>query len=152
MIVEATDAAPSDGESGAWIASGPRIGPGTLERILCESTCEILARIEDGTPLAVGDSQTAIPPRTRRWVVARDGGMCTADGYRSVTRLQPHHIHDRASHGDNRHGNLTTLCWFHHHVVFTGAASESPLTHHPSAAGSSHPNTAPTVRPDRRQF
>lgn len=120
VIVDAADAAPSAGEQGAWIASGSRIGPGTLERILCESTCEIFARTHDGTPLAVGDAHTAIPPRTRRWVVARDGGMCTADGCRSTTRLQPHHIRPRSHHGDNHDDNLTTLCWFHHHVVIHG--------------------------------
>lgn len=120
VIVDAVDAAPSDGERGAWIASGPRIGPGVLERILCESTCEIIARTAHGTPLAVGDSQTAIPPRTRRWVQARDGGMCTADGCRSTTRLQPHHVRQRRAHGDNHEANLTTLCWFHHHVVIHG--------------------------------
>jgi hypothetical protein len=120
VIVDAVDGARSDGEAGAWIASGPRIGPGVLERILCESTCEIIARTSDGTPLAVGDSQTAIPPRTRRWVQARDGGMCTADGCRSTTRLQPHHMTSRSRHGNNGESNLTTLCWFHHHVVIHG--------------------------------
>jgi hypothetical protein len=120
VIVDATDAAPSNGEVGAWVASGPRVGPGVLERILCDSTCEVVARTSDGTPLAVGDSQTAIPPRTRRWVHARDGGMCTADGCSSATRLQPHHIRHRGAHGDNRESNLTTLCWFHHHVVIHG--------------------------------
>ena len=120
VIVDAVDAAPAGGEQGAWIASGPRIGPGTLERILCESTCEIVARTQDGTPLAVGDSRTAIPPRTRRWVKARDGGMCTADGCRSTTRLQPHHIRHRKAYGDNQESNLATLCWFHHHVVVHG--------------------------------
>lgn len=120
VIVEAAEAGPSHGESGAWVASGPRVGPATLERILCESTGEIIARTEDGTPLAVGDSRTAIPPRTRRWVLARDGGMCTADGCRSVTRLQPHHLRPRGANGDHHHDNLTTLCWFHHHVVIHG--------------------------------
>lgn len=120
VIVDAVDATPSDGEQGAWIASGPRVGPGTLERILCESTCEVIARTQDGAPLTIGDSRTSIPPRTRRWILARDGGMCTADGCRSAIRLQPHHITSRARHGDHHHSNLTTLCWFHHHVVVHG--------------------------------
>lgn len=120
VIVDASDAAPSDGQSGVWIASGPRVGPGTLERILCESTCEITARTQDGAPLAVGNARSAIPGRIRRWVLARDGGMCTADGCRSVTRLQPHHIRHREARGDHHHDNLATLCWFHHHVVIHG--------------------------------
>ncbi|MBT8241874.1 MAG: HNH endonuclease [Acidimicrobiia bacterium] len=131
VIVEATEAAPTDGEAGVWLASGPRIGPGTLERILCDSTCEIIARAQDGTPLTVGDAQTAIPPRTRRWVLARDGGMCTADGCRSVTRLQPHHMEPRARNGDHHHANLTTLCWFHHHVVIHGRGFRIDPDSHP---------------------
>ena len=119
VVVDARTAAQANGESGAWLATGPRIGPLTLERILCESTIEVTARIEDGTPLAVGDARTAIPGRTRRWVLARDGG-CVADGCTSSTRLQPHHIRPRSDGGDNHPDNLATLCWFHHHVVVHG--------------------------------
>ena len=119
VIVDARTAARSNGEAGAWLASGPRIGPSTLERILCESTIEVTARADDGTPLAIGDSRTAIPGRTRRWVLARDGG-CVADGCTSPTRLQPHHVRPRSAGGDNDPDNLATLCWFHHHVVVHG--------------------------------
>ncbi|MDH3250571.1 MAG: HNH endonuclease, partial [Acidimicrobiia bacterium] len=73
----------------------------------------------DGTPLAVGTARSAIPPRTRRYVLARDGG-CAADGCTSMTRLQPHHIRPRSQLGDNHPDNLATLCWFHHHVVIHG--------------------------------
>lgn len=120
VIVDASDAAQTNGEAGAWVASGPKVGPAALERILCESTVEVTARTADGVPLAVGGSTTAIPPRTRRWVVARDGGTCTADGCTSRSRLQPHHIRPRQKRGANHPDNLTTLCWFHHHVVIHG--------------------------------
>lgn len=120
VIVDATDAAQSNGESGAWIVSGPRVGPVTLERLLCESTVEVTAVTSDGVPLAIGNAQTAIAPRTRRWVLARDGGMCTAEGCSSTYRLQPHHIRERHRRGTNHPDNLSSLCWYHHHVVVHG--------------------------------
>lgn len=130
IIVDATadrrDRSQSDTETGsgdrptAWIASGPRVGATTLERLLCESSIDVIAKASDGTPLAVGDSRTAIPPKTRRWVLARDGGMCTIDGCSSSSRLQPHHIRPRSENGDNDPENLASLCWYHHHIVIHG--------------------------------
>jgi hypothetical protein len=67
-------------------------------------------------PVAFGDAESAIPPRTKRYVLFRDGG-CTADGCASRYRLQPHHINPRARDGNHDPVNLTSLCWFHHHVV-----------------------------------
>jgi hypothetical protein len=103
-----------------WIASGPRVGPSTLERILCGSPIDVIALTDDGQPLKVGNAATAIPPATRRYVLWRDGGMCTADGCSSTYRLQPHHITERSDGGDHHHTNLTSLCWYHHHVVVHG--------------------------------
>ena len=60
-----------------------------------------------------------IPPRVRRYVLARDGG-CTADACRSRHRLQVHHIIPRSQGGTHDPENLATLCWFHHHVVVHG--------------------------------
>lgn len=120
VFVDARDAAPTNGETGAWLASGTRIGPATLERILCDGTVDVTALTRDGKPLGVGDSSAAIPRRTRRYVLHRDGGMCTIDGCRSTHRLQPHHIEPRSVDGDNDPENLTTLCWYHHHVVIHG--------------------------------
>jgi hypothetical protein len=120
IFLDAKDAAPTNGESGAWLASGTRVGPATLERILCEGTVDVTALQVDGTPLGIGNSSAAIPPRTRRYVLHRDGGTCTIDGCRSRNRLQPHHIEPRSVDGDNDPDNLTTLCWYHHHVVIHG--------------------------------
>jgi hypothetical protein len=119
VFVDAAEAANTNGEAGAWTASGSRVGPGTLERILCDGLVELTALTADGRPLAVGHARAAIPPRTRRYVLARDGG-CAADGCTSMTRLQPHHIRPRSRLGDNHPDNLATLCWFHHHVVIHG--------------------------------
>jgi hypothetical protein len=105
---------------GAWIVSGPKVGPSTLERILCGSPIDVIARTRDGEPLTVGTASTAISPKTRRYVLARDGGLCTIDGCGSSYRLQPHHIEERSAGGTHHHSNLTSLCWFHHHVVIHG--------------------------------
>ena len=120
VIVDAADAVETNGEAGGWVVSGARVGPHTLERVLCESTVEVTARTADGVPLAVGSAQTAIPARTRRFVQARDGGVCVADGCGSGTRVQPHHVQHRGHHGNNDPDNLASLCWFHHHVVIHG--------------------------------
>lgn len=100
--------------------AGPKIGPSTLERILCESPIEVIARTANGEPLSVGTASTAISPKTRRYVLARDGGLCTVDGCGSTYRLQPHHIRERNGDGNHHRANLTSLCWFHHHVVIHG--------------------------------
>jgi hypothetical protein len=117
VFVDATDTAT---RPTGWIASGPRVGPSTLERILCGSPIDVIALTHDGEPLRIGNASTAIPPATRRFVIWRDGGMCTADGCASSYRLQPHHIRERADGGNHHHTNLTSLCWFHHHVVIHG--------------------------------
>ncbi len=118
VFVDACEGRAADsGQTGAWIVGGPRVGPSTLERLLCEGTIDVIAHPRDGTPLTVGTAQTAIAPATRRHVLHRDGGVCTADGCTSRYRLQPHHIHPRAAGGTNHPDNLTSLCWFHHHVV-----------------------------------
>lgn len=117
IFVDAHEAARSNGETGAEIDAGPRVGPSTLEEILCDGRVEILATAQDGTPLTVGPTARTIPPKLRRFILHRDGGACTADGCRSRYRLQPHHIRPRSRGGTLDPDNLTTLCWFHHHVV-----------------------------------
>ena len=117
IFVDARLAAATGGETGAEIAAGPRIGPLTLEQILCHGSVEILMTAPDGTPLTVGPTAKTIPPKLRRFILHRDGGACTADGCQSRYRLQPHHITPRSQGGTHEPSNLTTLCWFHHHVV-----------------------------------
>ena len=61
-----------------------------------------------------------IPRRLRRWILARDGAVCTVAGCTSRYRLQIHHITRWVDGGRTDAENLTTLCWFHHHVVIHG--------------------------------
>jgi hypothetical protein len=118
VFVDAALAAPTRGETGAEVAGGPRVGPQTLQALLCDGQVD-LTLLREGRPVATTNATQAIPPAVRRYVLARDGG-CTADGCVSRYRLQPHHIRHRTHHGDNHPDNLATLCWWHHHRVIHG--------------------------------
>jgi hypothetical protein len=102
-----------------WIDGGPRVGVNTLEAILCDGAVEVTARTIDGTPLDMGRRSRVISPKLRRFVIARDDG-CTIAGCTSRYRLQAHHIIAWSHGGATDAANLTTLCWFHHHIVIHG--------------------------------
>ena len=120
VFVDARDAAGTNGEAGVTVEAGPRVGPDRIEAILCDGVIEVTARSEDGTPVNMGRRDRTIPPRLRRFILARDGGVCTIEGCISRYRLQPHHITPWSEGGTTDAENLTTLCWFHHHVVIHG--------------------------------
>jgi hypothetical protein len=117
IFVDADLAAETNGEAGTEIDCGVRVGSLTLEEILCDGRVEILQTGITGEPLTLGKTSRTIPPKLRRFVLHRDRGACTADGCRSRYRLQPHHIIPRSQGGTHHPSNLTTLCWYHHHVV-----------------------------------
>ena len=119
IICDARDATPTNGTTGVSVVGGPRIGPRALQEVLCEGTIEVVALNSDGVPLGTGPATSAIPPRIRRYVLARDN-TCTVDGCASRYRLQPHHITHQAAGGTHQPHNLTTLCWFHHHRIIHG--------------------------------
>jgi hypothetical protein len=118
VFVDGSLAAETGGDAGAEIEFGPKVGPATLERILCGGAVQLIG-MDDGKPAVATDATRAIPPAVRRTVAWRDGG-CTIDGCRSRYRLQPHHIKPRSEGGTHDADNLTTLCWYHHHVVVHG--------------------------------
>lgn len=120
VFLDANPAAATLGEAGVVIESGPRVGLDTVEAILCDGIIEVTGRSEDGTPLSMGRRSRAIPSRLRRFVLHRDGGACTVAGCVSRYRLQAHHIIPWSEGGRTDADNLTTLCWFHHHVVVHG--------------------------------
>ena len=117
VFVDAVDAAPSNGEAGVVLESGPRVGAEALEAILCDATTEIIARTEDGRIMEYGRRMRTVPPALRRAVFHRDGGTCAADGCDSRYRLEAHHIVPWSKGGRTDPDNLIALCWFHHHVV-----------------------------------
>ncbi len=106
------------GQVGAEVVGGLRIGLQRLEEVFCNGIVNLNLRLTDGRILAV-DGHQPIPPRTRQHVLARDGA-CTAAGCRSRHRLQVHHITPRSQGGSHHPDNLTTVCWYHHHVVIHG--------------------------------
>ncbi len=118
-MVDAASAADTHGEAGVALTAGPRIGPDTLDRILCGGSVEIMLNTDSGAPIAVGPSTRVVPPKLRRFVLNRDGG-CTIDGCGSRYRLEVHHIVPRSQGGNHDLENLTTVCWWHHHIAIHG--------------------------------
>lgn len=119
LHVDAHRFAATAGGAGINVEAGPAAGISLLEEVLCTGRVELLAADLDGKPLDLGRSTRVIKPRLRRHVLHRDGG-CTASGCTSRYRLQPHHIVPWSEGGRTDADNLTTLCWFHHHVVVHG--------------------------------
>ncbi len=105
-------------DRGAEVAAGTAVGPEILDKIACAGSLEVIRTI-DGRPLGMGRRSRVIPGRLRRFILHRDGG-CTADGCTSRYRLEAHHVLPWSEGGPTEPDNLTTLCWFHHHVVIHG--------------------------------
>ena len=120
VFVDANEAAASNGEAGVVIQGGPRVGVAAIEAILCDGVVEVTARTKDGTPLNMGRRSRTIPPALRRFILDRDGTACTITGCTSRYRLQVHHIKRWIDGGRTDPENLTTVCWFHHHIVIHG--------------------------------
>lgn len=119
IFVDADEAGTTRGERGAEIAAGPRVGPATLERVLCEGRVQVVG-LRDGGPVAASATSRSIRPSIRRFVLWRDAG-CVVDGCSSRYRLQPHHVIPWSEGGGHEPDNLATLCWFHHHVAIHGS-------------------------------
>ncbi len=115
VFVDLDRAQGTGGETGAEIEYGPRVGPNTLEELLCTGSVQIIG-LHHGEPMVTSRAARTIPPALRRLVAHRDGG-CTIAGCRSRYRLEPHHIVHWSVGGSHDPENLTTLCWFHHHVA-----------------------------------
>ena len=101
-------------EQGAAVLGGARVGPDTIDLILCQGRIENVTVA--GQRVTTHRSISGIRPALRRAVLARDDG-CTIAGCRSTYRLEVHHIVERSRGGDDSPENLTTLCWWHHHVA-----------------------------------
>jgi len=113
--VDAALAGDTGGEAGGEIEFGPRIGPLTLEELLCRGQIRVIIT-QDNQPVAASHATRHIPPHIRAFVTKRDGG-CTISGCNSRYRLEPHHIVPWAEGGRHDPDNLATLCWYHHHIA-----------------------------------
>ncbi|NNC75175.1 MAG: DUF222 domain-containing protein [Acidimicrobiia bacterium] len=130
VTVDATTAGATDAEAGVRVTAGPRIGPDTLDAIVCEGAVEVLIDRDSGMPLAVGPTGRVVPPKVRRTVLTRDQG-CTIGHCNSRYRLEVHHIVPRSRGGTHDLENLTTLCWYHHHIEVHRAGNAIDLTSPP---------------------
>ncbi len=101
-------------EQGVAILAGARVGPDSVDLIQCVGTTEIIT--VSGQNILHHGTTTSMRPSLRRAVLARDDG-CTIDGCTSTYRLEAHHITPRSQGGTNTAENLTTLCWWHHHIA-----------------------------------
>jgi hypothetical protein len=115
IFIDADLATVTNGEAGATVVSGPRIGPNTLEEILCSGSNRI--NIAGFDRVSVTPTSRAIPGAIRNRVLQRDGHRCVIAGCSSRTRLQPHHLVPYSQGGTHHPDNLVTVCWYHHHVV-----------------------------------
>lgn len=115
VLVDLDEANGTGGEEGCRVRYGPRVGPTVLEELLCTGAVQIVG-LSGGRPVVTSDAARIIPPAVRSFVAHRDGG-CTIAGCTSRYRLGPHHIVPRCEGGTHDPENLTTLCWFHHHVA-----------------------------------
>ncbi len=116
IFIDGDQAAASFGEQGATVSGRPRVGPNSLEEILCNGQIRVIVT-DRLRPVAYSDLGEAIRPAVRSYVLWRDQGQCSIEGCRSRYRLQPHHIHQRAYGGSHDPDNLISLCWYHHHVA-----------------------------------
>ncbi len=116
IFIDSALASVTNGEAGATVVSGPRLGPNTLGEILCSGTTRINL-IDDTGQVLTSPSSRAIPGAIRSRVLQRDGHRCVIAGCNSRTRLQPHHLVPYAQGGTHDPENLITVCWYHHHVV-----------------------------------
>ena len=104
----------SANEQGVAMLAGARVGPDTVDLVQCVGTTEVITMA--GQSIVQHGTTTSMRPSLRRAVLARDDG-CTIDGCSSTYRLEAHHITPRSRGGTNTPENLTTLCWYHHHVA-----------------------------------
>ena len=115
MVVANNPLAEASGfERGAAVLAGARVGPDSVDLIQCVGRTETIT--VEGQNIVHHGSITSIRPSLRRAVLARDDG-CTIDRCNSTYRLEVHHIIPRSHGGTHAPENLTTLCWWHHHVA-----------------------------------
>ncbi len=117
LFVDTAHAVGTNGEAGVVLDGGPRVGPQTLQAILCDSILEVTARDDQGRYMDYGRKYRTAPPSLKRALLARAGSVCEADGCQSRHRLQIHHKTPWAQGGATDQDDLIVLCWYHHQIV-----------------------------------
>ncbi len=95
---------------------GARLSAAVLRRIGCDASLQGVVLGADGAPLAIGNARRVVGSRTRRALVARDGG-CVFPGCTERRWVDAHHIVHWADGGPTTLANLALLCRFHHTLV-----------------------------------
>lgn len=117
VMVDAREAAASNGEAGVFLEPGARVGREALRAILCDAITDVTARDRDGRYMDYGRRQRTAPPALKRALLAEAGFTCAVDGCNSRRRLQIHHRTPWSDGGETNQEDLVVLCWFHHQVV-----------------------------------
>jgi hypothetical protein len=115
VVVDARSAGETSGETRVSVLAGARLGPSTLEEIICNGNVDLVGITEKSRPLDLGRRSRTVSRKLRRHVLHRAGG-CTVEGCSSRYRFEIHHVVPWAHGGRTDADNLITLCWFHHHV------------------------------------
>ncbi|MCU0311739.1 MAG: HNH endonuclease [Acidimicrobiales bacterium] len=101
----------------AELEDGTLLPVETARRLLCDSRVQVVVQDRAGIAVGVGTSARTVSPAMRRVIMQRDRGCrfgsCTATRF-----LQAHHVVPFP--GPTVLGNLTMLCWHHHHAVHEG--------------------------------
>lgn len=116
-IVDAKEAATTNGEAGVVLEVGSKVGRRALQSILCDANTEVIARTEDGRYMDYGRKHRTAPPGMKRALLAKYRFQCGADGCVSTRRLQVHHLTPWVEGGVTNQDDLVVLCWFHHQVI-----------------------------------
>jgi hypothetical protein len=96
-------------------------------------------------PLDVGQPGSGIPAHLRRLVALRDQTCQFPAGCdQPAAACEPHHVIHRAGGGRTSLANLTTLCWWHHHVVLHEMGWQ--LTAHPDGTSQATSPTGKIIR------
>lgn len=98
------------------VPSETPLHPETVRRLTCDGGLLAIVEKDNGDPLSVGRKTRAIPPATRRALVARDR-HCRYPGCGHVRYVEGHHIVHWAQGGETKLDNLVLLCSRHHRAV-----------------------------------
>lgn len=98
------------------VPAGTLLHPETIRRLACDGGLVTVLTDAAGEPLNVGRKTRAIPPSTRRALVARDR-HCQFPGCAQERYVEGHHIVHWAHGGKTRLNNLVLLCSRHHRAV-----------------------------------